>query len=124
MKKKKILIIEDEKMLREMYRDKLCRENFEVVSVDSAEEGIKIIPKEKPNLILLDILLPKANGLDFMEWFRKEKKFSAIPIIAFSNYDEPAAKKEALKLGVKDYLIKTNYTPKEIVIKIKKYLKK
>ncbi|MDP1538971.1 MAG: response regulator [bacterium] len=119
---KKILIIEDEKILGEMYRDKFTQAGFDVVWVDSAEEGIKAVPKIKPDLILLDILLPRANGIGFMGWLRKEKELSSIPVVAFSNYDEPTTKKEALKLGVKDYLIKTNYTPQEIVDKIKGYL--
>ena len=120
---KKILIIEDERMLGEMYQDKFIREGFKVIWVDSAEEGIKVVPKAKPDLILLDILLPKANGLGFMGWLEKEKEFSSIPVIAFSNYDDPQTKKEAVKFGIKEYLIKTNYTPQEIVDKIKSYFK-
>jgi len=121
--KKKILIIEDEKILGEMYRDKFIQVGFEVVWADSAEEGMRVVSKEKPDLILLDILLPRASGIGFMEWLKKQKELSPIPpVVAFSNYDEPATKKEALSLGVKDYLIKTNYTPQEIVDRVKSYL--
>ena len=120
---KKILIVEDEKILGEMYQDKFIQEGFDAVLVDSAEEGIKTVPKAKPDLILLDILLPRTNGIGFMEWLKKEKDFSSIPVVAFSNYDDPKTKKEAAELGIKDYLIKTNYTPQEIVEKIKSYLK-
>jgi len=122
MKKKKILIIEDERMLGEMYQNKLIREGFDVVLVETAEEGIEAVRKEKPDLILLDILLPKTNGIGFIEWLKKEKEFSSILVIAFSNYDSPKTKKEAMELGIKDYLIKANYTPQEIVDKIKSYL--
>lgn len=115
----KILIIEDEKMLGEMYQERFLQENFEVILAKSAEEGIEAFRQEKPDLILLDILLPRANGIDFVEWLKKEKKDSSVIIIAFSNYDDPGAKKKALELGVKEYLIKTNYTPREIVDKIK-----
>ncbi len=120
--KKKILIIEDEKMLGEMYQDKFNQAGFEVNWVQSAEEGIEAVQRAKPDLILLDILLPKANGIGFMSWLKKEKKFSSVKVVAFSNFDEPATKKEALELGVKDYLIKTDYTPQGIVEKIKKHL--
>ena len=120
---KKILIIEDEKMLGEMYRDKFIQEGFDAVLAETAEQGVEATCKEKPDLILLDILLPRTNGIGFMEWFKKEKELSSIPVIAFSNYDDPEAKKEAAALGIKDYLIKTNYTPQEIVDKVKSYLK-
>ncbi len=120
---KKILIIEDEKMLGEIYRDKFIQEGFEVILAETVEEGIEATRKEKPDLILLDILLPKTNGIGFLEWLKKEKELFSIPVIAFSNYDDPKTKKEAAELGIKDYLIKTNYTPQEIVDKIKSYLK-
>lgn len=119
----KILIIEDEKALGEMYRDKFIQSGFKVDWSQTAEEGIEKVKKFKPDLILLDILLPRANGIGFMGWLKKDPDFSTIPVIAFSNFDEPETKKEALKLGVKDYLIKTSYTPQEIIDKIKKYLK-
>ena len=121
--KKKILIVEDEKILGEMYQDRFVQEGFEVTLAHSAEEGIKIVPEIKPDLILLDILLPRANGIGFMGWLRKEKEFSSLPVVAFSNYDDPQTRKEAANLGIKEYLIKTAYTPREIVEKIKNYLK-
>ena len=120
---KKILIIEDEKILREMYHDKFTQAGFNVTIVDSAEEGMNNISKARPDLILLDILLPKANGISFLTRLRKKPEFNSLPIIAFSNFDSPETKKTAFNLGVKDYLIKTNFTPKEIVDKIKSYLK-
>lgn len=118
---KKILIIEDEKILGEMYRDKFILAGFDIIWAHSAEEGIKVVDEIKPDLILLDILLPEANGVSFLKWL-KEKELSSIPVIAFSNYDGSAIKKEAFELGVKDYLIKTNYTPNEILAKIKQVL--
>lgn len=119
----KILIVEDEKLLVEMYRDKLLQEGFEVVLAYSAEEGIEAALKEKPDLILLDILLPRANGIGFLKKLRENPKTASMTVVAFSNYDDPKARKEALELGAKEYLIKTNYTPPEIVAKIKKYLR-
>ena len=119
----KILIIEDEKMLGDMYREKFVQAGFEVILVGTAEEGIKIASKEKPDLILLDILLPRENGIYFLTEFKKKKEFSQIPVVAFSNYDDPETKKKAFELGVKDYLIKTNYTPQEIIERVKSYLK-
>jgi len=118
-----ILIIEDEKILAEMYQDKLSQAGFGIFSASTAKEGLELAKKEKPDLILLDILLPKESGINFLNWLKNEAKISSIPIIAFSNYDDPKTKKEALELGVKDYIIKANYTPEELVQKIKEYLK-
>ena len=120
---KKILLIEDEKLLADMYKEKFEREGFEVVVSLSAEEGFELAKKEKPDLIVLDILLPEKNGIFFLEQQMKDPEISHIPVLALSNYDRPETRKRALELGAKEYIIKTNYTPKEIVEKIKKYLK-
>ena len=120
---KKILIIEDEKILREMYEERFKQEGFSIISAEDGIEALKIIKKKKPDLILLDILLPKKNGIDFLKEYRQTAEFSSIPVVAFSNFDDPDTKKEAKSLGVKDYLIKSNHTPKEILMKLQKYLK-
>ncbi len=119
---KKILIVEDEIILAGMYQDKFTQAGFEVILAYSAEEASKILRKEIPDLILLDILLPKENGVSFLAKMRKNPKLSSIPVVAFSNYDDPKTKKQAFKLGIKDYLIKTSYTPQEIIEKVKGYL--
>jgi len=119
---KKILIIEDERILGEMYRDKFQKSGFQISLVDNAEDGIKFIAREKPDLVLLDILLPGADGIYFLKELRKEPKLSSIPVIAFSNYDSSEARKQVKKLGGKDYLIKTDFTPQEIIDKVKNYL--
>lgn len=117
----KILIIEDEKILAQMYKDVLESEGFEVKVAFDAEEALEILKSEKFNLILLDILLPRKNGLDLLEELRKEK--SSLPIIlAFSNFDDPKARAKAFKLGAKEYLLKTDYTPGDLVKRIKKML--
>jgi two-component system alkaline phosphatase synthesis response regulator PhoP len=123
----KILIVEDEKILGEMYRDKFKEERFETDLVSSSEEALdwlKKRPKEKmPDLVLLDILLPKDNGISLLRKMREDEDLMEISVVAFSNYDDPAAKKEAFSLGVKDYLLKTQYTPDELVSEVRKYLK-
>ncbi len=119
----KILIIEDEKILAEMYKDKFIQAGFEITLVYSSEEALKVLQKEKPDLILLDILLPRINGIGFLTRIKQNPELSSIPVIAFSNYDDAETKGEAFRLGVKDYLIKTSYTPQEIIDKVKSYLK-
>ena len=119
---KKILIVEDEKILAEMYRDKFTEAGFEVSVTFDAKEGLKLAKKEKPDLIILDILLPRENGVYFLTELKNDLEISSIPVVVFSNFDDPETKRTALRLGVKDYLIKTNYTPSEIVTKIKQLL--
>ncbi|MCK4781452.1 response regulator transcription factor [Candidatus Parcubacteria bacterium] len=128
MKKRapKILLIEDEKMLSEMYMDKFSQAGFEAILSSEAKKGLRLFKgKKKFDLIVLDILLPLENGIYFLEKLRNHKNpaISSIPVIIFSNLDDPEIERKARKLGIEDYLIKTNYTPNQIVKEIKKYLK-
>lgn len=120
--KAKILIVEDERVLAQMYKDKFEEAGYDIDLALSSEEAIDYLKKNKPDLILLDILLPKENGISFVKKARDIKGVSKIPIVAFSNYDTPDVKKEASRLGVKAYLIKTQYTPKELLEEVKKFL--
>lgn len=120
---KKILIVEDESWLGEVYKEKLEREGFEVILAETAEEGFEIAKKEKPDLVLLDILLPYESGVDFLKKLKKDPEISQTKVLAFSNYDEPKTKNEVLSLGVLEYVMKTDFTPDEFVEKIKTYLK-
>lgn len=119
---KKVLIIEDEKILLEMYRDKFKKGGLRIIEAQDAQEGLDVAKKQKPDLIILDILLPRENGLLFLEKKKNIPEISSIPVIAFSNFDDPETKEKAIMLGVKDYIIKSNYTPGEVLEKIKKYL--
>ncbi len=119
---KKILLVEDEKILTDMYKEKLAQSGFEVVSAFSAEEGIELIKKEKIDLVVLDILLPKEDGLFFLREQKSNPEISSIPVVIFSNYDDADLKKQAKEFGAKAYLIKTNITPAELVKKIEEYL--
>ena len=119
---KKILLVEDDEMLHNMYTQKFKSQGYDVVSAYNGSEGVKLAEETKPDLILLDILLPKKNGIYVLEQLRSNPKTSRTRVIAFSNYNDPNTKKQAKELNVLDYLIKTDYTPQEIVQKIKSYL--
>ena len=119
---KKILVVEDEKMLADMYRERFQQEGYEIHSAVDAESGLEMSEEVRPDLVVLDILLPKENGISFLRSKKKMKEVASIPVIAFSNYDDTETKKEAKDLGAKEYLIKTNHTPREILEKIKYYL--
>ena len=120
-KKKIILIVEDEKILSDMYKDKFTKAGFKVYTAFDSEDGLKLTKKEMPDLIILDILLPSENGISFLRKKDREGEIKKIPVIVFSNYDDPYTKKAAHEFGVEDYLIKANYTPKAIVDKVKSY---
>ena len=120
----KILIIEDEKLLSDMYQDKFSQSGFLTIMANSAEQGFELLKKEKPDLVLLDILLPQENGIQFLKRIKDIPELSKVPVIVFSNYDDPETKKKAFSLGARDYLIKTNFTPTEIVGKIQNFFKK
>ncbi len=119
----KILIIEDEKILSEMYRLKFAKEGYEVISAMDVREGMDLAKSEKPDLIILDILLPKENGIKFLEERQGLKEIAGIPVIVLSNFDDPETKRKAFALGAVDYLIKSNYNPQDILDKINSYLK-
>ena len=118
----KILLVEDEKLLTDMYKEKLAQAGFEVILAFSAEEGVKLIKKEKIDLVILDILLPKENGLFFLREQKTNPEISSIPVVIFSNYDDVDFKKQAKELGAEAYLIKTNITPAELVGRIEECL--
>ncbi|SRR3989344_1557210 len=123
LEKKTILIVEDEDLLLEMYQEVFEKEGFRVVTAKTAREAIEVAGTEKPNFILLDILLPGNNGTYFLEQRKLNPDIASIPVIAFSNFDDVHMKNDAFRLGAQDYLLKTNYTPQEIVSKVKEYVK-
>ncbi len=117
----KILIVEDERILTEMYKEVLASEGFKVETAQSTEEALEILQREDFDLILLDILLPRKDGLELIEELKKMR--DKIPkILAFSNFDSPKAKERAHQLGIKEYLLKTDYTPLSLVKKIREVL--
>ncbi len=119
---KKILIIEDEKILSELIGSKLGREGYQVLAAYNGEEGIKAIKRYKPDLILLDIVMPKKNGFEVLKEISKDNKLKHIPVIIISNSGQLIEINKAIKWGVKDWLIKTEFDPQEVVQKVKKAL--
>lgn len=121
----KILLIEDEKVLSEMYQERLEKEGFEVSRAIDAESGIAIAEHEKPDLILLDIILPDVNmdGTDALKVLKKNSDTKNIPVILFSNYDTPDVRNIAKEYNT-TYILKTSATTKDLVDAINKEIKK
>lgn len=118
-----ILVIEDDKFLRELIVQKLIKENYEVSEAIDGEQGIKKIKEEKPDLILLDLILPGIDGFEVLSRMREGSNLSSIPVIILSNLGQKEDVERGLKLGAIDYLIKAHFTPGEIIEKIKNVLK-
>jgi len=119
---KVILIVEDDPVLLKMYTEKFTFEGFKVLNAKDGEEAFDISQKEKIGIILLDIMLPRLSGTDFLEKFRQTQRGKETPVVALTNLAEEEEKQKAIKLGVKEYLVKAMQTPEQVVEKVKKYI--
>jgi len=121
-KKKKILIIEDEPGLLEMYRLYFERAGYQVFDVLSGQLGLEAAKEKKPDLILLDILMPDLNGYEVIKKLKSDPETSKIPILVFSNLAQVEEIQKGLALGADDYIVKTDLTPKELLAKVEQKL--
>ncbi len=120
---KTILIVEDDKFLRELIAKKLSSEGYKVSEAIDGEEGVKKIKEEKPDLILLDLILPGVDGFEVLSQTKEDSTLSQIPVIILSNLGQKDDVEKGLKMGAADYLIKAHFTPGEIIEKIRTILK-
>jgi len=116
---KKILVIEDEPDILELLVDKFASEGFRVLQSTSAEKGIKLALENKPDFILLDIILLKMDGLTMLKKLRQDSWGKNVPVIILSNVTDQAKVSEAMKLGVYDYIVKTNLVLNDLVKQVK-----
>lgn len=119
---KKILFIEDEQALQKIFADFLKQEGYLVISAFDGEAGLETAKAEKPNLILLDLILPKMHGFDVLKALKSDAGTKGIPIIVLTNLETMADVEKAIELGATTYLVKVNYSLEEVVQKIKKTL--
>ena len=121
---KKVLIIEDEQILLELLEKKLVQEGYQVRVAKDGIQGLDKVKEEIPDIILLDIVMPKMGGFEVMEKLHKDDRFSKIPIIIISNSGQPVEIDLAQKLGAIDWLIKTDFDPQEVIEKVLKQIGK
>jgi CheY-like chemotaxis protein len=121
-KKKKVLIVDDDAFLSGIYATKLELEGFAVVSARDGEEGLKVALKEKPDMILMDVLMPKLDGFEALKRLKADPETKAIPVIMLSNLGQKEDVEKGMQEGAADYLIKAHFVPAEAVEKIKKVL--
>jgi CheY-like chemotaxis protein len=117
---KTILIVEDDTFLQGLEATKLKKEGYDILTAIDSEEALKIIDsKAKIDMILLDLLLPDVDGFMLLEKIRQDKSLLTIPVIVFSNLSEEKDIKRATKLGITEFLVKSNFTLDELAKKVK-----
>jgi CheY-like chemotaxis protein len=123
MKSKKILIVEDDKFVAEVYLAKLAEMDYLTVLAGNGEEGLRALSSEKFDLILLDILMPIMDGVEMLGEIKKNEKWKDIPVILLTNVGEKDSIEKVRRLGATDYLIKSHFTPSEVIEKIESVFK-
>lgn len=120
---KTILIIEDDNFLQGLEATKLKKEGYDILTASNSVEAFKFIDnKSKIDLILLDLLLPDVDGFMILEKIRQNKDFLTIPVIVFSNLSEDKDIKRATKLGISQFMVKSNFTLDELAKKVKELI--
>ena len=119
---KKILLVEDEPMLSNLLRQRLEKENYRVITAHDGSEAVKILKQEKPDLILLDIILPKMSGFEVMEMMKSDPTIQAAPVVVVSNLGQDSDIEKGQSLGAIGYFIKANLSIEDLISKIKEFL--
>ena len=120
----KVLIVEDDAFLINIYSTKFEGEGYNVSIAENGEIGLEQVSKEMPDIILLDILMPRLNGFGFLQEIKAKKEFGQIPIILLTNLNQNNDIEKGLSLGADDYLVKAHFMPSEIVEKVQALLNK
>ena len=119
---KTILFIEDESTLQKTFGDILTQDKYKMISALNGEIGLRLAKSEKPDLILLDLVLPSMHGFEVLKRLKQDPETKKIPVIILTNLEKMEDVEEAIKLGAKTYLVKTQYRIEEVMEKVKKAL--
>jgi len=117
--KTSLLMVEDDKFVALAYKDAFSREGFLVMNAYDGVEAIDKIRSESPDIVILDMLLPLKNGFEVLSDLKLDSKTANVPVVVLTNLNQEADKKKCIDLGAKDFLIKSDYTLKEVVGRIK-----
>ena len=115
---KSVLLVDDDLTLREMYTERLKAEGFQVLAARDGEEALKIAGENHPNLILLDIMMPKINGLDVLKKLKEQSDTKNIPVIVLTALIQDRERMESVTRGADDYIVKSETMPGEVIAKV------
>ncbi len=118
----KVLIVEDDVFMARMYLKIFSHENYEVTVASNGEDGLMKARENKPDVILLDIMMPKMNGFQVLETIKSDPKLANTPVIMLTNLAGDQDIEEARKIGAADYIVKSNYSPSQILDIVKKVI--
>lgn len=118
-----VLVVEDTELLRRMYSDRLVQDGFRVVPAADGLEALSVLRTDTPDLILLDLIMPKMSGLEVLELVKKDPRLKNIPVLILSNLGQDSDIQRGLEMGAIDYLIKNDARPADVAEKIKAILK-
>ena len=119
----KILLVEDDQTLTEMYALKFKESGFELLLANDGLSGLEIAKKELPQVILLDIMMPKMDGFAVLTELKKDDQTKNTPVLMLSNLGQESDVEKGKKLGANDYIVKASMTPSQVIEKVKAYLK-
>ena len=120
---KTILLVEDDETLRDMYTLKIEAEGYKLLTAADGEVGLALALSNHPDVILLDIMMPKMDGFAVLTELKKDEALKQTPILMLSNLGQQADVDKGKQLGANDYVVKASMTPTQVVAKIKSYLK-
>jgi len=118
-----VLIVEDTELLRRMYSDRLAQDGYRVLSASDGLEALSVLRTDTPDLILLDLIMPKMSGLEVLELLKKDPRLKDVPVLILSNLGQDADMERGLSMGAVDYLIKNDARPADVAEKINAILK-
>ena len=118
----KILLVEDDKSLREIYGVRLLAEGYDIVSAGDGEEALAMAIKERPNLIVSDVMMPKISGFDVLDILRNTPETMNLQIIMLTALSQESDRERAEKLGVDEYLVKSQVMISDVIEKVREHL--
>jgi twitching motility two-component system response regulator PilH len=121
-KKKVVLVVEDDKFISSVHKNRLTQDGFEVIMAENGQEGISQAKKQKPDIILLDLIMPVMNGFDALKALKADDQLKDIKVVILSNLNQEEDRKRVMDMGAVDYIVKANVSFKEIIGAVKHHL--
>lgn len=123
MSKIKALLVEDDSLILEMYKTRMVSEGWEVFTTDRGSEAIKLAKEQKPDIILLDVILPETDGFSILEELKSESSTKNIPVLMLTNLGQESDQSRGKEIGAEGYFIKSQHTPADVITKIENLIK-